>query len=252
MWRWTCTSPDAYNNEAGFILNKGFKIVNKEGTENPDLTELFELLGSRNGCAFRSNPCTTAIRSSNWAISSMWKESRLSHPVRLIPRTHVIPEYGVIVKNENETWQNGFDYRNSELADWCTEAGGSHDLGYLLEVCPTDHTKEKCVPFGTCLAKSSVCRLRVATTTSRDTREQDKLERMMKNMGASAYAVLLKVRMWKSRKVPRAMPSTCTTNVLSVPIANFPKGVVCNDDHGQWSELVTISGAPGYVGQPYI
>ena len=27
---------------SGFILNKGFKIVNKEGTENPELTELFE------------------------------------------------------------------------------------------------------------------------------------------------------------------------------------------------------------------
>ena len=53
--------------------------------------------------------------------------------VSLIPRTHVIPEYGVIVTHENDTWQTGYDYRNSELARWCIEAGGSHDLGLFLK-----------------------------------------------------------------------------------------------------------------------
>ncbi|RAZ23816.1 hypothetical protein DK853_50670, partial [Klebsiella oxytoca] len=30
--------------------------------------------------------------------------------IKLVPRTHVIPEFGVIIRSENDTWQSGFDY----------------------------------------------------------------------------------------------------------------------------------------------
>ena len=175
---------------SGFILNKGFKLVDAKGTENPELTELFE-------APWFKEWMRLSLESIYYGHSLIelgdiiYVEGKPAFSsVRLIPRTHVIPEYGVIVKNENETWQQGFDYRNSELADWCTEAGGSHDLGLYLKCAQQTIPKKNMCAFWDMFGEIFGMPLRVATTTSRDTREQDKLERMMKNMGASAYAVL--------------------------------------------------------------
>ena len=49
--------------------------------------------------------------------------------VCLIPRRHVVPEYGALIVNQSDTWQSGYDYRHSEMADWIVEVGGTHDLG---------------------------------------------------------------------------------------------------------------------------
>ena len=33
--------------------------------------------------------------------------------VELIPRKHVIPEYGVIIREQGDEWKQGYDYRNT-------------------------------------------------------------------------------------------------------------------------------------------
>ena len=82
---------------SGFILNKGFKIVNKEGTENPELTELFE-------SPWFKEWMRLSLESLYYGHSLIelgdiiYVEGKPAFSsVRLIPRTHVIPEYGVIV-----------------------------------------------------------------------------------------------------------------------------------------------------------
>ena len=174
---------------SGFILNKGFKIVDAKGTENPELTELFEAPWFKEWMRLSLESIYyghSLIELGN-VIDVNGKPAYSS--VRLIPRTHVIPEYGVIVTNENETWQNGYDYRNSELADWCTEAGQPHDLGLYLKCAQQTIPKKNMCSFWDMFGEIFGMPLRIATTTSRDPKEQDKVERMLRGMGAAAYAL---------------------------------------------------------------
>lgn len=174
---------------SGFILNKGFKIVDSNGTENPQLTELFEAPWFKEWMrlSLESIYYGHSLIELGDIITVEGKPAFSS--VRLIPRTHVIPEYGVIVQNENDTWQNGFDYRNSELSDWCTEAGGPSDLGLYLKCAQQTIPKKNMCAFWDMFGEIFGMPLRIATTTSRDIKEQNKVERMLQNMGAASYAL---------------------------------------------------------------
>lgn len=174
---------------SGFILNKGFKITDSKGTENPELTELFETPWFKEWMrlSLESVYYGHSLIELGDVISVEGKMAFSS--VRLIPRTHVIPEYGVIVKNENETWHQGFDYRNSEMADWCTEAGGPRDLGLYLKCAQQTIPKKNMCSFWDMFGEIFGMPLRIATTTSRDPREQGKVEKMLQGMGAAAWAL---------------------------------------------------------------
>lgn len=174
---------------SGFILNKGFKIINAQGDENPELTEIFEAPWFKEWMrlSLESIYYGHSLIELGDIIEVDGKPAFSS--IRLIPRTHVIPEYGVIVKNENETWQNGFDYRNSELADWCTEAGGPRDLGLYLKCAQQTIPKKNMCTFWDMFGEIFGMPLRIATTTSRDPREQGKVEKMLQGMGAAAWAL---------------------------------------------------------------
>ena len=174
---------------SGFILNKKYKLVDASGKENTEVTKLFhapwfsELLKLMLDSRYYGH---SLVELGN-IIEVDGKPSYSS--VTLIPRTHVIPEYGVIVPYEGETWQNGFDYRHSELTDWCIEAGGSHDLGLFLKCAQQTIPKKNMCAFWDMFGEIFGMPMRVATTTSRSASEQDKIENMLRNMGAAAYAL---------------------------------------------------------------
>ena len=142
----------------GFVLNKGFKLCDAKGVENPELTELFEAPWFKElmRLALEANYYGHSLIELGDVVEV---NGRMAYSrVSLIPRTHVIPEYGVIVTHENDTWQTGYDYRNSELARWCIEAGGPHDLGLFLNVPSRPSPRKTCVPSGICSVRCSVCR----------------------------------------------------------------------------------------------
>lgn len=174
---------------SGFILNKGFKIVNAQGTENPQLTELFETPWFKEWMRLSLESIYYGHSLIELGDVITVEGKPVFSTVRLIPRTHVIPEYGVIVKNESETWQQGFDYRNSELADWCTEAGAPNDLGLYLKCAQQTIPKKNMCSFWDMFGEIFGMPLRIATTTSRDPREQSKVEKMLQGMGAAAWAL---------------------------------------------------------------
>lgn len=174
---------------SGFILNKKYKLVDVSGKENIETTKLFnapwfsELLKLMLDSRYYGH----SLIELGDVINVDGKPAYSG--VTLIPRTHVIPEYGVIVPYEGETWQNGFDYRNSELTDWCIEAGGSYDLGLFLKCAQQTIPKKNMCAFWDMFGEIFGMPMRVATTTSRSEQEQAKVEKMLQNMGAAAWAL---------------------------------------------------------------
>lgn len=130
---------------SGYVLNKSFRIVNREGVENPDLTAIFE-------APWFKTFMELALDSHYWGHSLIQLGDVINvdgkpafSEVQLVPRRHVIPEYGVIVIRQQEAWQNGYDYRNSEMADWVVEVGDTHNLGLYLKCAQHTIPKKKCM-----------------------------------------------------------------------------------------------------------
>ncbi|MEI3553790.1 MAG: hypothetical protein V8Q54_03435 [Alistipes senegalensis] len=67
--------------------------------------------------------------------------------VSLVPRKHVIQEYGVIVKDAGDDPQQGVSYRTGGLEKWCVEVGKPRDLGLLLKCVPQAFSKKNMLAY---------------------------------------------------------------------------------------------------------
>lgn len=173
----------------GFVLNKSFKLCDRQGQENREITELFET-------PWFKTFMRLVLESIYYGHSLIELGDLITidgkpayKEVTLVPRTHVIPEYGVITTHENQTWQSGYDYRNSDMAEWCIEAGGKQDLGLFLKCAQQTIPKKNMCSFWDMFGEVFGMPLRVATTTSRDPKEHDRIEHMLQNMGAASYGL---------------------------------------------------------------
>lgn len=63
--------------------------------------------------------------------------------VELVPRKHVIPEYGVYTREAGDDWKNGISYREGDAAAWCIEVGKPRDLGLPAQMRPAVALQEK-------------------------------------------------------------------------------------------------------------
>lgn len=174
---------------SGYVLNKSFRIVNREGVENPELTAVFE-------APWFKTFMELALDSHYWGHSLIQLGDVISvdgkpafSEVQLVPRRHVIPEYGVIVVRQQEAWQNGYDYRNSEMADWVVEVGDTHNLGLYLKCAQHTIPKKNVCAFWDMFSEIFGIPFRVGKTTSRDPKEQGRIEKMLGSMGAAGWAL---------------------------------------------------------------
>ena len=173
----------------GMVKKRTFKLVDKAGIENKAVSDLFKaewfdlfvdhVLDSRyygHSLIQFGAPVTVG--------GTMRFDS-----VELVPRRHVIPEYGVVVRHPNDIHQNGISYRTGELADWCIEAGQPHDLGLLLKCAPAALSKKNMLAFWDGFGEIFGMPIRIAKTTSRDESERSRIEQMLARMSAAFYGL---------------------------------------------------------------
>lgn len=173
----------------GMIKKKSFKLVDAKKKENPEASELFE---SRWFKDFVGH----VLDSRYWGHSLIQLGDVITVDGRprysnaaLVPRAHVKPEFGVIVREPYDEWQKGYDYRNSDMAAWCIEAGGPKDLGLLLKIAPQTISKKNMLAFWDQFGEIFGMPVRIAKTTSRDPSERSKIEKMLSGMGAAAWGL---------------------------------------------------------------
>lgn len=117
-------------------------------------------------------------------------QGRLSFDgVRLIPREHVVPEYGRVVITENDPWQQGIDYRDPVYSEWLIEAGDGRDLGLLLKAAPHTIAKKNALAYWDTFAEIFGMPMRIAHTNVRDEKELRKTEQMMEDMGTAFWGL---------------------------------------------------------------
>jgi hypothetical protein len=173
----------------GFVMQKAFKLVDREGNENRELTELLEV-------EWFKDFIDLALDSRYWGHSLIQfgdiitvGERRQFESVELVPRAHVVPEFGVITKEPGDDWQRGIRYREGKLAAWCIEAGKPRDLGLLLKCAPAALSKKNMLAFWDAFGELFGMPVRIGKTISRDPAEISKVEKMLSDMGAAAWGL---------------------------------------------------------------
>lgn len=141
----------------GKVLQKDFRLVDQNGKEKPEATELLQ-------SEWFADFLSLCLDSIYWGptLIQLGDVVRDNGPLRftgveLVPRKHVVPEYGVLVRDSGGDWRQGIPYREGDIANWCVEVGKPRELGLLLKCAPSCISKKTCWPIGTCSGRSSVC-----------------------------------------------------------------------------------------------
>lgn len=174
----------------GKVLQKDFRLVDSDGQENPAATQLLRaewFLDFLNLALDSIYWGPTLIQLGN--VVSADNGTMRYQGVELVPRKHVVPEYGVLVRNPGDDWRQGIPYRDGDIANWCVEVGKSDDLGLLLKCGPSCISKKNMLAYWDVFGEIFGMPLRIARTNTLDDSERARLEAALDKMGAAQYIV---------------------------------------------------------------
>jgi len=180
----------AIRNRKFQTLRRKFKLVDiNSEAENTELTKLMQSKWFKKFMAL-------ALDSIFWGhsliqfgdILSTDKGLKFSN-VELVPRRHVVPEYGVIIKEISDDRKKGINYRKPPLSQWSIEVGEPKDLGLLLKACVQAIPKKNMFAFWDKFGELFGIPIRIGKTNSREPNERNKMEEMLANMGAAAWGL---------------------------------------------------------------
>lgn len=107
--------------------------------------------------------------------------------VALIPRKHVLPEWGRVVLEVGADAQSGIKYREPPLSDNLIEIGTPYDLGLFLKAATQTIAKKNTLGFWDTFAEVFGMPMRIARTATRNPSERLQLENMLRYAGAAQY-----------------------------------------------------------------
>lgn len=174
----------------GFVMARSFKIVDAQGNEKSDALHYFDQEWFKQLLRY-------ALESNYWGHSLIELGELTTDgdgcicysQVQLLPRKHVIPEYGRIVTDLGQDWHSGIDYRQPPFTDWLIEAGRPDDLGLYLKAASQTIPKKNMLAFWDTFGEIFGMPMRIARTTSRDKEDIGRLDRMLREAGASLSLV---------------------------------------------------------------
>lgn len=172
----------------GFVLSRSFKLVNSQGREDEEALKLLDAVWFKQLLQYilssiwwghsliELGPCITAAN------------GRMAYDgVRLIPRKHVIPEYHRAVTELGQDWHDGIDYHEEPFSQWLIEAGQPDALGLYLKAATQTIPKKHALRFWDTFAEIFGMPMRIAKSASRDKKELDRIEQMLRDAGAAQY-----------------------------------------------------------------
>lgn len=173
----------------GKVLQKDFRLVDSSGKEKPEATELLQ-------CEWFADFLSLCLDSIYWGstLIQLGDVLRDNGPMRfdgveLVPRKHVIPEYGVLVRDPGGDWRQGIPYRQGDIANWCVEVGKPRNLGLLLKCAPSCISKKNMLAYWDVFGEIFGMPMRIARANTLDDAERAKLETALDKMGAAQYIV---------------------------------------------------------------
>lgn len=139
----------------GKTLQKDFRLVGRDGKENPEATKLLQR-------EWFGDFCDLVLDSRFWGHSLIQLGDVVSDEngmrfegVELVPRKHVCPEYGVITPEPAADWRTA--YRTARAISPCGASKWEHPKiwGCCSNAPPPASARKTCWPSGTCSERFS-------------------------------------------------------------------------------------------------
>lgn len=169
------------------IMQKKFRLVDAGGKENEKLTNMFEATWFKDFMRY-------GVGSRYWGHSLVELGNIITldgvmafDGVTLVPRRHVIPELGVVVRNVSDDYKSGIPYTDNV---WEVESGRKNDLGIFLKTTPHVISKKHCQIFWDDLGERFGIPIIYATTTTQNSLDIDRLEGALSGGGANQWGIL--------------------------------------------------------------
>lgn len=174
----------------GFVKARTFKITGPDGRDDEKALAYFDAKWFKDLIEY-------AMESIYWGHSLIelgdvirdGNGARAFDGVKLIPRKHVIPEFGVVISDLGQDHTTGIPYRQPPFTDWLIEVGKPDNLGLFLKAATQTIPKKNALSFWDTFAEIFGMPLRIARTTTRDPEERRKMERMMDEMGTAGWGI---------------------------------------------------------------
>lgn len=175
----------------GFVMAKSFKLVDASGKENDEAHHYFDQ-------AWFKHLCRLCLDSVYWGHSLIELGDVIQDgdgcpcyaDVRLIPRKHVIPEYGRVITDLGQDWTTGIDFHEAPFAEWLIEAGQPDNLGLYLKAAQHTIPKKNMLAFWDAFGEIFGMPIRVAKTATRDEKERNRINEQLKSLGFAGTAIL--------------------------------------------------------------
>ena len=169
------------------VMQRKFKLTDKNGKENYDITSLFEspwfwlFMSLAMDAEYYGN---SLIQLGNVVL----KDGKMYFDtVELVPRAHVCPERGVILRDPSDEPNRGIPYRSGPFTAWTVEAGMPKDLGRYLKISPHVISKKHVQIFWDNFAERFGIPIIYATTQTRNDADRVKVENMLSNFGNNTW-----------------------------------------------------------------
>lgn len=170
-------------------LGRPFRLLTRNGEEDAEATDLLER-------EWFYDFLSIALDSIFWGHSliEMGAVIRDDNGLRfdsttLIPRKHVVPEYGVLLLDPSDDIHQGIPYRSGDYARWLVEVGKPYDLGLLLSCAPSCISKKNMGAFWDTFGEIFGMPMRIANTSATNKADIARIEEVMDNMGAAFWGV---------------------------------------------------------------
>ena len=174
----------------GKVLQTDFRLVDSGGKEDVAATELLQQ-------EWFADFLSYTLDATYWGHSLIQLGDVVQSDagllrfdsVELVPRKHVVPEYGRVVINPGDDWRSGTPYREGNFANWCIEVGKPRNLGLLLKCATSYISKKNMLTFWDMFGEIFGQPMRIATTNSPDESERARVEHALENMGAAFWGL---------------------------------------------------------------
>ena len=179
----------AIGQRKGMTMKENFRLMGHDGKENEEATKLLR-------AEWFNDFLDLALDCRYWGHSLIQlgdvvrdEAGMRFDGVTLVPRKHVIPERGVVLRRQGDDYKDGIPYRDGDFADWCVEVGKPDDLGLLLKCAPSCISKKNMLGFWDMFGEIFGAPMRVAKATTVDDKERRKIEDALENMGAAFWGL---------------------------------------------------------------
>lgn len=172
------------------VLKKAFKVVDrKTKKEKPELTELLEAEWFKKIIKYTLDARYWGHSLIQFGDLLTVNGTKTFANIELVPRFHVSPEFGVILRDPTDEFNKGFDFRSGKIANWVLEVGGYNELGLFLKLAPPAISKKNMSAFWDQFGELFGMPIRIAKSSSSAPRDLSRVESMLNNMGAAAWGL---------------------------------------------------------------